>query len=251
MKKQQWGPSGEVVDTPSHRALASASRVAILRLVRDAPDGLTAGQVAAATRLHLTTARAHLDRLADARLLVKERTASGGTPGRPAWRYRAAAPAPAPASYRGLAAALLDNLAEAGTDARAAAVRVGERWGRRLAAAPATGRDPAGSQPATHGPAGPSATGRDPAETVVAVLDGLGFAPRPEPRTAGDGLTVSLPACPFLDLVATNPDTTCALHLGVVRGVLEHTGGSAGDAVLEPFGAPAACLVHVRRHRDG
>src|SRR5690554_2173224 len=103
------GPRGETVRTPQHRALASVSRVAILRLVRSAPPGLTTDEVATAMGLHRSTTRAHLDRLVVAGLLVRER-GPAGTPGRPAWRYRPAAPDPAPAPYRALAAALLRHI---------------------------------------------------------------------------------------------------------------------------------------------
>ncbi|MEU0557290.1 helix-turn-helix domain-containing protein, partial [Dactylosporangium sp. NPDC006015] len=87
METPSVGPSGETIDTPQHRALGSASRVSILQLVRAAGGGLTAADVVAETGLHLSTVRAHLDRLAETGLLVKAR-ASGGQPGRPAWRYR-------------------------------------------------------------------------------------------------------------------------------------------------------------------
>ncbi|WP_165823280.1 helix-turn-helix domain-containing protein, partial [Micromonospora globispora] len=81
------GPTGETIDTPRHRALGTASRVTILKLVRDAEGGMTAAEVAERTGQHLSTTRTHLDRLVEAGLLVKAR-ASGGQAGRPAWRYR-------------------------------------------------------------------------------------------------------------------------------------------------------------------
>jgi predicted ArsR family transcriptional regulator len=223
METPREGPTGETIDTPRHRALGSASRVAILRLVRAGDGGLTAGEVAARTGQHLSTTRAHLDRLADAGLLVKAR-ASGGQPGRPAWRYRAAAADPAPAPYRTLAAALLDHLSASGGDTRAVAAQAGLGWGRHLAAS-ASGDD-------------------DPVEAVVEVLDRLGFGPRRQPAEAGSAV-VHLLTCPFLELVGRNPDAMCGLHLGVIRGVLEHRGAPTDRAVLEPFGAPGACVVRL------
>lgn len=228
------GPSGETIDTSRHRALGSTSRVAILRLVRAATNGLTAADVAERTGLHFSTARAHLERLTKAGLLVRARS-SGGLPGRPAWRYRGAAPDPAPAPYRSLAGALLDSLSETGGDTRAGAARVGRVWGQQLANA--------------------SGTKAEPVETVIRVLDGLGFAPRRMPKAPAEGTTeLHLQVCPFLELVAKNPDAMCGLHLGVIRGALEQCGASSSDVVLEPFGAPAACVVHMstqNRQRGG
>jgi predicted ArsR family transcriptional regulator len=242
METRRTGPAGETIDTPSHRALGSASRVGILTLIRAATDGLTANEVAAHVGLHVSTTRAHLDRLTEAGLLVRAR-ASGGRPGRPAWRYRPAAPDPAPAPYRSLAAALLEHLAGSGPDTRAAAVRVGEDWGRHLARAV-----PAGPKPG-------NGSGDTPLDTVIAVLHGLGFAPRHIPDPPDDMTEVHLHTCPFLDLVAGHPDAMCGLHLGVVRGALEQAGGTGAGAALEPFGAPTACVVRIppesASHRGG
>ncbi|MFG2037093.1 helix-turn-helix transcriptional regulator [Dactylosporangium sp. NPDC048998] len=242
METPRKGPTGETNDTPRHRALGSASRATIMRLVRaglPVAGGLTAAEVAAATGQHLSTTRAHLDRLVAAGLLVKARP-SGGAPGRPAWRYRAAsvrrAADPAPAPYRTLAAALLAHLAPVRGDVREAAARVGRDWGRQLASASTRA-------------AAPHA---DPVDAVITVLRGLGFDPRRQPEPAGGtGVEVRLRACPLLDLVGQNPDAMCGLHAGVVRGVLEHH--RVGDsAVLEPFGAPDACVVRLSpaRRRD-
>jgi predicted ArsR family transcriptional regulator len=219
------GPAGETIDTSRHRALGSASRVEILRLVRAEP-GLSAADVAARTGLHLNTARTHLDRLVDAGVLVKAR-ASAGAPGRPAWRYRAVADDPAPAPYRSLAAALLENLGGPGGDSRAAAGKVGESWGRSLAA---------------------SVPPAEPVAKMLTVLTGLGFDPVRQPADAAGPDTatvVHLRTCPFLDLVGQNPDAMCELHAGVVRGALRQAGEADGDVTLEPFGAPAACVVRL------
>ncbi|GAA0711848.1 helix-turn-helix domain-containing protein [Dactylosporangium roseum] len=232
------GPSGETIDTPRHRALGSANRVAILRLVRASEAGLTGAEVVERTGLHPSTVRVHLERLVEAGLLVKAR-ASGGAPGRPAWRYRGAAAEPAPAPYRTLAAALLEHLAGAGGGAPAAAA-AGQAWGRRLATTVA-------------GSAGNSA---EPATVVVDVLTQLGFDPQPAPSPSappGDGtppgdtaVEVHLRTCPFLDLVGQHPDVMCGLHAGMISGVLHTAGAPDGQSVLEPFGAPAACVVRLR-----
>ncbi|BCJ76914.1 transcriptional regulator [Catellatospora sp. IY07-71] len=181
--------------------------------------------MAADTGQHPSTIRAHLDRLVEAGLLVRAR-ASGGLPGRPAWRYRATAADPAPAPYRSLAAALLQHLPRGDGDVRPAAAQVGQDWGRQLARGVAPQDDPV--------------------DTVTAVLDGLGFSPRRQPAgPKAASVEVHLHTCPFLELVGQNPDAMCGLHAGVVRGVLESQGVPGEGTVLEPFGAPGACVVHL------
>lgn len=189
----------------------------MLQLVRSGDQGLTAGEVAARTGLHLSTARDHLERLTSAGLLARHRDRQAGRPGRPAWRYRAAAPDPAPAPYRDLAEALLEQVGAT----PAAAERAGRRWGRRLA-----GQMPAGR----------------PVEVLRRVLDQLGFATGP--ATGAGVAELHLRACPFLELVARQPEAMCGLHRGVIRGVLGGRDG-ARAATLVPFGAPDACVVRL------
>jgi predicted ArsR family transcriptional regulator len=189
----------------------------ILEFVRASDTGLTTDDVAAKVGLPVSTARSHLDNLVRAGLLVKAR-ASAGLPFRPAWRYRAAAVDPAPTTYRLLLSAVLDDLAARGGDSRAAAVRVGERWGGLLSAA---------------------RTGDGAPTAVLAVLAALGFTP----ETPGVPSEVHLRTCPYLGLVRKHPDGMCGLHAGIVRGVLRQTGAPDGTAVLEPFAAPGACVV--------
>jgi len=287
MENRGTGPAGETIDTPRHRALGSASRVAILRLVRAADAGLTAGDVAERTGLHFSTVRAHLERLVEAGLLIKARASNGG-PGRPAWRYRAAAPEPAPAPYRTLAAALLEHLATAGGGVPAAA-RAGQAWGRRLAAALPQPTSPVeatvtvlrdlGFDPHLHRAGGAEPPAPD-AETSTRDTAGSTVDSIPADRstvdtassatvssgtqssvtessdtassdTEGSGdVEVHLRTCPFLELVGQQPDVMCALHAGVIRGVLRTAGATDGEAVLEPFAAPNACVARLRVPTD-
>jgi len=193
----------------------------ILSLVQQAPTGVTTAEVAAKTGLRPSTVRSHLDHLVGAGLLVKAR-ANSGLPYRPAWRYRPAATDPAPTLYRYLLAAVLQHLAAAGDDTRSGAVHVGFRWGRLL------GR------------------GHHPVAAVMEVLRALGFNPR-EMTSGGTGTEIHLLACPYLQLVRRHPDAMCGIHAGIIRGVLHRTGEPDHDVVLEPFGAPAACVVRLRR----
>jgi predicted ArsR family transcriptional regulator len=233
MSTLRSGPSSEVPDTSRHRALAAASRVRMLMLVRQSEGGMTAAQVADATGLHPSTVRAHLEQLAESGLLTRHRQ-SDGSPGRPAWRYEAVSrpdgdaetrtDAIADRPYRDLAAALIGHLARAEDDPHAAGVRAGRDWGRALAA-----------------PLARTA----PVDGLVRVLDRLGFTPQVVDREDSDSAVVHLRTCPFLDLAEASPDVVCGVHLGVIGGALGALGASAATTDLEPFAVPGACVVRV------
>ncbi|MFE9689623.1 helix-turn-helix transcriptional regulator [Micromonospora sp. NPDC005806] len=226
------GPASGPPDTSRHRALAAASRVRMLHLVRRSESGLTAAEVAEQTGLHPSTVRAHLDQLVESGLLVRRRQ-SDGSPGRPAWRYHATPDAEgepesesgAVRAYQGLAGALIGHLARAEADPHAAGVRAGRDWGRALAA-----------------PLARTA----PLDGLIQVLDGLGFTPAVAHRDNSDSAVLHLRSCPFLALAETSPDVVCGVHLGVIGGALGALGASVADTDLQPFGAPGACVVRVR-----
>jgi predicted ArsR family transcriptional regulator len=264
-------PPPLATDTPRHRALSSVSRAGILGLLRGAPGGLTAAEAARASGLHPSTVRAHLDQLGEAALVVRE-AERHGAPGRPAWRYRAVeAPAPVDSLYHDLAAALVSHLARAEENPAAAGEQAGRDWGRRLARGDAGGvsAGPSGtarsarsgtarsarsgtarsarSGTARSGPARTRAVG--PIDGLVGVLDQLGFTPQVVSRDGPDAGVVHLRTCPFMDLVANNPDVVCGLHLGVIRGALGGLGASTAGTELEPFGVEGACVVRVAAAR--
>lgn len=229
---QPLGPTSEATDTSRHRALAGASRVRMLSLVRRAADGLTAAQVAQATGLHPSTVRTHLDQLTESGLLIRHRR-SDGSPGRPAWRYRAVPRPDADAAagsgaaarpYQALAAALVAHLARDEQDPHAAGVRAGRDWGRAL---------------------GAPAAGTAPVDGLVRVLDRLGFTPQVVRRPDREPAVVHLMSCPFLELAEAHPDVVCGVHLGVIGGALGAMGASAADGELQPFAVPGACVVRV------
>lgn len=220
------GPASEESDTARHRALSAVSRVRMLYLVRQSPAGMTAADLAAATGLHPGTVRAHLHQLTVSGLVTRQRE-PGGTPGRPAWRYRAAA-RPAAGNdrpYRDLAAALISQLAQDEPDPHGSGVRAGRVWGRALA----------------------STLGRvAPLDGLMRILTRLGFDPKLVSRTGADPAVVLLRSCPYLELAETSPDVVCGVHLGLISGALGALGGRAAATELKPFGAPDGCLIHVR-----
>lgn len=223
------GPVGDVVDTSRHRALAAASRVHLLELVRSAGNGLTAAEATKASGLHPSTVRAHLDQLTTSGLLTRERVRDG-SPGRPAWRYRAVAQPESEADrpYRDLASALIGHIGRSENDPYAAGVRAGRDWGRTLAAR----------------------LGQvDPIDGLVQVLGGLRFTPTVAARRGARSAVIHLRTCPFLPLAQASPDVVCGVHLGLISGALSVLGASGVETSLEPFALPGACVVRVRAHR--
>ncbi|GAB3030050.1 transcriptional regulator [Nocardioides flavus (ex Wang et al. 2016)] len=189
--------------------VVTSAQARVLSTLRDAGRALTLADLHDATGLHPNTLRGHLDALVAAGSASRIATRSGGR-GRPRWGYLAREP-----EYAALAVALASGL-DAG-DGRAldpAAVRGGRAWGERLRAQ-----------------LGPVEDGR---ERVLLALAHTGFAP------TTDGDRVVLNACPLLDAARSHPAVVCAVHLGLVEGVLGQEG-----AGLRPRPETLGCVVSL------
>jgi predicted ArsR family transcriptional regulator len=214
----------------NHRALAHASRVRVLELVREAPDGTGVTDLAARTGLHPNTVRSHLAQLTGAGLVHGE-PVRGGTRGRPAIRYRVSS-AGEDDGYRLLAEMLASALTTGDHDGSAPpAEAAGRRWGRRLA----------GDR---RGTSDEAADGTEPAAAVRHLFGELGFAPEP----VGEQLV--LHACPYRPLARRHPDVVCGVHLGLLRGAVEAHGGDGDAAWLRPFASPTRCTAGLSPTTD-
>lgn len=209
------GSSGPVLSGP---------RGAVLEQLQRAARPLTVAQLSADLGVHANTAREHLDALVARGLASRERTPAAGR-GRPAWRYAPVDDHPEPdprvRDYAGLAAALAGHLARTSPDPTGEGLAAGWAWGRSLV----SGREPGGS----------------PRHEVVALLEELGFAPQAD----DEATTVALRRCPLLDAAREHPQVVCQVHLGIVRGALEHHGGDPEPTELLPFAEPGACRLHL------
>ncbi|UZN05103.1 helix-turn-helix transcriptional regulator [Cellulomonas sp. S1-8] len=222
---------GSVRRTPAARVLSSASRVELLHVLQnDGPS--TTPALAARTGLHENTVREHLQRLVDARFVVREperRT----TRGRPRTVYRATTrddvrndPGAARRLSESIARARLTGLLLGGYGAAVADV---------AASARRAGRDMVDDLPAL--PSGP----HDQVLALESHLDHLGF----DPVMGADGTTFDLWRCPFLDLARQRPEVVCSVHLGLAQGVLEQVGGPVHAERLVPFVGPRHCELHL------
>lgn len=178
------------------------------------------GALTRAAGLHENTVRGHLEHLLADGYVTRERAAVDGR-GRPAWLWRAVVPDPA-SPYAALAGVLADTLARTSADPVAEARDAGRGWGRGIGAGVTPAADDAQAR-----------------ERVVAVMAEQGFAPH------DDGDAVTLHRCPLIAAAVRHPQIVCAVHVGMVDGVLEAVGSDA-EADLVPFTAPGRCALYVR-----
>jgi predicted ArsR family transcriptional regulator len=215
-----------------HEPSLGPARERVLRAVADAEGPVMLADLVARLGGHPNTTRQALDALvADG--LVDRRTVPRATRGRPPFAFRVTdlgRRVLGGGDYAELVGAFATYLMGRGRPAEEAR-EVGRIWG----AGRATTLPPVG----TAGVAG----GADSVGAVVDVLEALGFDPERLPAGTG-GVSLVLRACPLLELVEQHPDVSCALHHGLVDGVLQRLGASVG-VDLTPFSEPDGCRLRL------
>ncbi|MCP9492025.1 MAG: helix-turn-helix domain-containing protein [Solirubrobacteraceae bacterium MAG38_C4-C5] len=194
-------------------ALTQPTRARLFRLLGDLGRPSPTDELAERLGLHPNGVRVHLDRLAEAGLVVRRRARRPRGRPRHEWSISTQAKpgGAAPRAYGDLARWLARAIAPTPSELRRIEV-AGREIGRELA--------PAGA-----------------ASAEVALQDtmaALGFQPVLE-RDASGRLCCRLHNCPYCDSVKENPEVVCTLHRGITRGLLD---------VLEP----AAKLVSFVPH---
>jgi predicted ArsR family transcriptional regulator len=205
-------------------ALAAPSRRRLLQALRAADTPLDAPALAAATGLHPNTVRFHLDVLMRTGF-VEERPDRRGTRGRPRTVYATMLRGVDNTGYQLLADVLVTYLDM--VDDSTAAENAGRAWAQRL-------------QPST------SLQGHslDSTATIVSALFvEMGFDPA---VVVADGTRrLMLRACPFWTLAEEHPGVVCALHLGLLQGIVEQTAHGTVAAGLTPFVQPGLCEANL------
>ncbi|MEX2532728.1 MAG: helix-turn-helix domain-containing protein [Nitriliruptoraceae bacterium] len=216
-----------------YRALSSSVRVRLLEVLRDEP---AVGVAALGERLglHVNTVRTHLNLLEEAGL-VEAIVENRDRPGRPKLLYSATAdlrtPAPGPGEggYRFLAEILASYFDATTENPSATAERAGHVWGSFLAAKPAPFRQPDVAGTVTY---------------LLGMLEEFGFAPEVDPNDPTNSKIV-LRHCPFLDVAREYQDVVCAVHLGLMRGMLEESRADVHVRDLIPWATPETCVTHL------
>jgi predicted ArsR family transcriptional regulator len=207
------------------KALGDPTRHRIFRYLADSAGGADVAELTAHLGLNHNAIRQHLAKLADAGLVVESKATSTGR-GRPRLVYVVD---PAADGRWGVVSAyerlsvLLTEMVRRGESA----VEAGERAAR--------GHQVDGS-------------------SAELALDGLatvmareGFDP--EVRRRRNGTEIVLRNCPFESAALTDPDTVCALHLGLARGAAEGTPLAVDDLVRRDP-RRAQCLLRLRSDDD-
>jgi predicted ArsR family transcriptional regulator len=195
-------------------AFGDPSRRQIYLFAREAPDGVTASEVAERFALHANVARHHLDKLAAGGYLEvrtgrsSAESSTATRAGRPSKRYAAGSrPAgiDAPVRPDDLVLALLARALDAlpRDVAERMAEEVGIEYGRAMAASLHPGGDGQRSF-------------RSALHAVADALTAHGFAAHAEGR--GDALRIVSDSCPFAGSVAS--PVICAVDRGMVKGML-------------------------------
>ncbi|MGH4008274.1 MAG: helix-turn-helix transcriptional regulator [Pseudonocardiaceae bacterium] len=223
----QTDPAGERSKT--HGALASASRVHILNLLRSGTP-LDVQQIATQSALHPNTVRFHLKVLVDAGLACC-RTDPRGTSGRPRLIYTAAtggSGSQQPEGFQLLADILASYLAVSSAIPPGLAEEAGRAFARQH-------RRP--TQPFAE------VSADEAVRQVAAMFAELGF--QPELERDGPHRRILLHACPFRAVASKHPDVVCAMHLGLLKQTIADLDAPIEAIGLEPFVTPHLCIAHL------
>ena len=130
--------------------------------------------------------------------------------------------------YRLLAQMLTSMIAGMVPQPQAAATEAGREWGRYLTEQP----------PPYQGLAAEQAVAK-----LASALEEIGFAP--EVVAEAEGYQLRLHHCPFREVAEQHPDVVCAMHLGLLQGVLEQSRAPVTATDLQPFAEPGSCVARL------
>lgn len=214
---------------PPEAPVLGESRSRVLSVLQSAHGPVGVNEVADQIGLHPNTTRFHLDGLVEAGL-AERASEEREAPGRPRTLYTASAGSvhAGRRSYRLLAEILTSYLASETKQPRQAALKAGEAWGHFLSE--------------RHVPFSQVDVARA-TEQLVESLDEIGFAP--EAVETGGERQVRLHHCPFREAAEEHREVVCAVHLGLMRGLLDEIDAPIQAERLDSFVEPNLCVTHI------
>lgn len=202
-----------------HKALADDTRYRLYRYLRLSERPVPVRELATRLSLHANTLRPHLRRLEEAGLVSSE-TRKGPSVGRPQTLYVAHDLEPREGRGHHLLADILAGLVRTGAQ-KARAEELARDWGAYL-----VGR--AAPKPGARRHAGPDLA------VLQSALAEAGFTPRFRRKSART-VEITLRDCPFRDLLEEHRDLVCAVHRGLLEGVLGASRPSLRMTSFEPL----------------
>jgi predicted ArsR family transcriptional regulator len=202
-----------------HKALADDTRYRLYRYLRLSGRAVPVRELATRLSLHPNTLRPHLRRLEEAGLVLRE-SRKGASVGRPQTLYLAADPEAREGRDYRLFADILSGLLT-GSRQRDRAEVLAREWGSYL-----VGR--AAPKPGSRRATGPNLA------VLQEALAEAGFEPRFR-KTGTKTVQITLRDCPFRELLDEHRDLVCAVHRGLLAGML---GGSRPPMRMTSFEPP-------------
>jgi predicted ArsR family transcriptional regulator len=227
----------ETVDVRSSRPRVR-QRERVLGMVREHGGAIDATEVAAQLRVHVSTARFHLDGLCREGLVERTRLTRVGV-GRPRTGYRAVEGL----DYSVLAGVFAVGLGQTAQTRAHRAQRAGREWARRMPDLPTVGDS---------GDVDPQTYLEHRTRIALGLFRRLGFAPAlAEPSGQDDSeRVIRLTACPVRNLARSHPESVCGVHLGLLQGLVDdakpagrRTTRHRVSARIEPFVGPDVCIA--------
>jgi predicted ArsR family transcriptional regulator len=210
-----------------HKALADDTRYRLYRYLRLSGRAVTVRELSTRLGLHVNTLRPHLRRLEEAGL-VRSEALRGASVGRPQTVYAAIdREAREGRDYRLFADIVAGQVR--GARQRDRAVATAREWGAYL-----VGRS--APRPGARSASGPNLA------VLQEALAEAGFDPRFR-RRGRDRVDITMRDCPFRDLIDEHRELVCALHRGLLEGML---GGSRPPLRLGSFEPLAERTVTCR-----
>ena len=201
------------------RALGDPTRHKIFRYIIDADRTVDVAELTEHLGLNHNAIRQHLAKLVKAELVV-EAIQPRTNPGRPRLGYTLAATADSRwdviGPYERLSVMLTEVIRTGDSP-----IEVGRRVGRRRALG-GTSVD-------------------DPVAGVVDQMAHYGFAPDVSERDGS--VRIVLRHCPYASAALADPDTVCALHLGIAYGLADTFGGITIDELRPKDPRKANCIL--------
>ncbi|MET4004588.1 putative ArsR family transcriptional regulator [Arthrobacter sp. UYCu511] len=225
----------------------SKARATVLARLRLHDATLSVEQLSAETGQHPNTVREHLEALVETSYATRTAAPKVGR-GRPAWQYQASASPAGPVGYAALAAALAKHIALHSHHPAAEGEAAGRAWAQAL--------KPAGNSPdnlpefsAATAPEGGGAAAKTISKAaaktarsgVSNALVEAGFGVQKN----RDATELVLTTCPIVEAARDNPEVVCAVHLGLVKGLLTGSGLAESEVELLPFSGPGRCTLHL------